>query len=80
LINNFIKDVDRKDPNSKHGYYFVHQGLSSRLPIDYNSIPKFEQMQPDGLRFVPWKFVIAAVVLTIFAGLFSIAAFMRLNV
>jgi len=79
-INNFIKKMDRKDPDSKHGYFFKHPGLSSTKPIEFNSIPKFEQLQSHGLRFVPWKFLFAAVVLTLCMGLASIITFMRLDV
>ena len=43
ILKEFVLAADRKDPNSYHLLTKGHGVLLSQRPVDYNSIPKFEE-------------------------------------
>ena len=45
-LKDFVMGVDKKDPDSFHLWAEYHTILLSQKPVDYNAIPKFEEIEP----------------------------------
>ncbi len=84
ILKDFIMTEDRKDPISPHllAENITHRRMLSALPVDYNSIPKFEEKSVPlgaGLKNTLWNFALL-IIFNIFLGMGVYIAFLRADI